>query len=68
MARCQLDKLVCNCGVPGCEDPMFLHSQCHPSGRLWVSYFDGVLTVTCGECDAIVTKIQVAAHVGPEGP
>jgi hypothetical protein len=57
-----LKDLKCPCGRPGCEDPLFFHSQCHPAAPTWTSYFDGVLTISCVVCDKIIAQIAVASR------
>lgn len=39
----------------------YFHASCHQEAPTWVYYEDGVLTVTCSECDNIVTRVFVAS-------
>ncbi len=55
-----LDGLTCQCGQPGCEGALFLHSRCHLDAHLDAKYFNGVLTLTCAKCDKLIAEISVA--------
>jgi hypothetical protein len=59
----------------GCQDPdctehheyqdmLFLHSRCHPSSKLHMSYKlgSGVLQVLCAECEKTVMEVAVASN------
>jgi hypothetical protein len=58
------------CGTPDCghdHSVLFLHAQCHPSGKLAVAYFKArcVIRVTCARCDELVAEIAVAGTGRP---
>jgi len=55
-----LDKSKCDCGVPGCEDPLVFRSYCHPRHAVEVEYFNQVLTITCHKCAKLIAKVKVA--------
>lgn len=60
LTREYLDEATCSdCGR---EHPheLYLHSRCHPEMSTWVSYAEGVLTVTCALCGETVATIAVA--------
>jgi hypothetical protein len=63
IGRRVLDRM--HCANPQCDHtahngPLILSSRCHPRRPLWLAYDNGVLTVTCGVCDAPVAQIAVA--------
>jgi hypothetical protein len=55
-----LDQMQCECGRPGREDPLFIHSQCHIKWPTWLDYFDGILTLRCSKCNREILQITVA--------
>jgi hypothetical protein len=59
-----LKDLKCPCGVPGCEDPLYMHSKCHPEAPTWARYFDGVLTIECSVCRKVIAEFAVASRNG----
>ena len=40
---------------------LFLHGRCHVESPTWSFYEDGILTVTCAECDSVIARIAVAS-------
>lgn len=61
----QVDFSTMGCHEPGCdhtshEGPMFIHPACHKGTPTFVSYEDGVITITCAECENLVARIEVA--------
>lgn len=66
LTRPDLDAVMAHgCGNPHCEhkhtlEPLFLHSRCHVDSPIEASYFDGVLTVSCMECQKVIVTIAVA--------
>lgn len=56
-----LDLMKCACGKTACEEPVILHSICHPKEATWVSYYGGNITVTCSLCEKVIAVIAVAS-------
>jgi hypothetical protein len=66
ITRLDLDHMANQgCQDPDCkrphnpDQPIFLHPGCHPKSPTWVSYKDGVIAITCAECEALILKIGV---------
>jgi len=64
LTRAQMDPMTCS--VEGCDHAdhqggLVMHARCHVESPTWCAYQDGVLTVTCAECDREVARIAVAA-------
>lgn len=59
--RRDLDSMTC--ASPDCtahdHEALFLHALCHLEADLQCQYIGGIVTLLCGECDALVAKIQV---------
>lgn len=73
LSRTELD--VAQCQTPGCdhsghESVLFIHSQCHPSAHLILSYDRecGELEVACAKCGEAVAAIAVAEETGLSTP
>lgn len=61
MTREALDGM--QCATPGCTEPhgpLVMHSRCHPKSPTWVTYADGVMTVSCAKCDTMIIEVAVA--------
>ena len=53
-----LEKVCCNeCGA---NEDFYFHSRCHPSTPTWVVFKDGLVHVTCAECDELIVIIKIA--------
>jgi ribosomal protein S27E len=54
------------CQTPGCKhdhaQTLYVHAQCHPSGKIEVSYTrgSGFIHIACGVCGQIIADIAVA--------
>ena len=62
LTRVQMDPMTC--AVPGCDHTdhgggMFMHPRCHVGTPTWCSYGNGVVTISCAECDQVVARIAV---------
>jgi len=62
LTRVQIDPMTC--AVPGCDHTdhdggMVMHPRCHVGTPTWCSYGNGVLTISCAECDQVVARIAV---------
>jgi hypothetical protein len=56
--------MKCQCQECGTkEGEMYIHSRCHPDWPLWISVKEDVITVTCAECDSLVTTFKIAPVV-----
>lgn len=64
MYRDELDSMLCDCGKPACEDPVWFHSNCHIEAPTWCTYYDGELTIKCSECGSEIASIAVADQRG----
>jgi hypothetical protein len=63
--RQQLDQAQCNspdCDHSGHDGGLYLHGSCHPNAQLAAYYENGVLTLLCADCDAVVVQIAVASR------
>lgn len=51
------------CSEPGCNcgGRMFIHSNCHTGEPMVVSHLDGIVTVQCHKCGAIVIEFFIAS-------
>lgn len=47
------------CGKAG---PLLLMPGCHMNAQALPSYRNGVLTLRCGECRKVFTRVAVATH------
>lgn len=60
----QADLAGATCQSPGCahtgEQPLFLHARCHLYAPTQANYLNGVLTLRCAECDALVAQFEIA--------
>ena len=53
------------CAVDGDHEKaegLYLHAACHITADMQVLYVDGLIKVTCGECDKPVATIRVASR------
>lgn len=57
-----------SCAKPGCDhsthEGLWLHSKCHPPAPTWCYYKDGILTITCAECEKPIAAIVVGTVMG----
>jgi hypothetical protein len=65
LVRAQLDDLCregCDCGCGraiSADNPLSIAARCHFPTACTVEYWQGVLTVRCVRCGALVVKIAV---------
>lgn len=66
LSREELDRATFHgCSAKDCEHDaatIYLQADCHPSGKIEVSYRhgSGVLRIGCKECGRLITKVKVA--------
>lgn len=48
-----------------CDEPLYLHSRCHPEHGTRNSYTNGILTIKCRECEAMICQIVVGSRNAP---
>lgn len=56
------------CGHVGCKHSehshdMYLNPRCHPGGATQAKYRDGIVTIECVRCRAIVVQVAVARYL-----
>lgn len=59
VTREQLDKLKCGCCDNHKEEPLYLHSCCHPKSPTWTMYHQGWVKVVCSKCGKPVVAMEV---------
>lgn len=53
-----LDSLPCGCCGGQRHGPMFPKGRCHmSSNETYLSYHDGVTTISCGECSLLIIEV-----------
>jgi hypothetical protein len=64
LTREQLDAIACDCGDGPYQSTLTLTPRCHPHSAVFVSYEDGIVSVTCAACQTVVAQIAVASEPG----
>lgn len=62
LTRTELDRMQCM--TPDCDEPhgaLYFHGRCHPESPTWAWYENGVVTVECAKCEAVIAAVTVAA-------
>jgi len=62
LTRADLDSQRCAQPGCGCGGVLFVLPGCHPRrANIEASYLDGILTISCAQCGALVVRIAVAS-------
>ncbi len=56
-----LDSMNCaECGRGAdCDDPLYMHSHCHPKSPTWAVYHNGLLRISCAKCGKLIIEVGV---------
>jgi len=58
--RTELDNQKCNCCKKLVHNMLSCKAECHPNADLVLWYYDGILFVTCAECESEVGYFTLA--------